>query len=92
MSYFRKQIRSKEEDYDDHSSPESDQPMHGKEDRERLRMAMDEFKKKESKWRKEHQRLQSSYDIITKENENLRLGMYEILNQLRAGEGEDYFD
>lgn len=55
-------------------------------------MAMDEFKRKESKWRKEHQRLQSSYDIITKENENLRLGMYEILNQLRAGEGKDYFD
>lgn len=53
-------------------------------------MVMEEFKKKEAKWKKEQQRMEKSHEIILKENENLRMGMYEILNKLRSEEGKKH--
>lgn len=86
ISIFRKQIRQKEDECDDHSSPESDQPPPGREDRERLTVVMDELRRKEASWRREKEKLKETCEVIEEENENLRLGMHEILNQLRSGE------
>lgn len=85
---FRKQLRNKDEqdDYDD--SPESDQQLHGREDKERIRMMEDELRRRKGKWRKEQQRLEENYEIVLKEAENLRMGMHEILFKLRDCEGE----
>lgn len=85
---FRKQLRNKDEqdDYDD--SPESDQQLHGREDKERIRMMEDELRRREGKWTKEQQRLEENYEIVLKEAENLRMGMHEILFKLRDCEGE----
>lgn len=85
---FRKQLRNKDEqdDYDD--SPESDQQLHGREDKERIRMMEDELRRREGKWTKEQQRLEENYEIVFKEAENLRMGMHEILFKLRDCEGE----
>lgn len=54
-------------------------------------MAVEELRRKEAKWTKEQQRMEASYEIISKENDNLRVGMFEILNQLQSG-GEDTLD
>lgn len=53
----------------------------------KLRSALEELKKKEGKWLKERSQLEENYEIILKENENLRVGMHDILNKLRECDG-----
>lgn len=94
---FRKQLRRQEEEEGDgdelSSSPESDQPQQGQGrgggvEEKRIRREVEEMRKSAEEWKEERQKLQGSYEAVQRENENLRLGMCEILKKLRSGEGE----